>query len=405
VTETPSAEAQAAAREVAERAMPCLRQTFGPATRVASASLVRTGGRNLVVRCSLEPSGQSVIVKALLPEHDLGLVDWTCLDFLGTLPSASGIAPNILAGDPAQRLFIMEDLGPGPTFDDLLRDGPSDTVKRTATHIGDTTARLHIATLGHETAFEALTAGPHFHHRSTEADRWLAATTRTLDWLKALDQPPPTGFQSMVQQIAGTYRTPGPWLALTNGDPAPTNVFTGPDHDQHQHQAQRPNQPTRQSHDPMQPSPTIRLLDFEYGAYRHALYDVTAWWALCPLAQDVEHPLCDAYRRTLATGIPEARDPTTFHTAWATLVTYRCLALLSWIPLSAMQHNHPRVGTWTTHECLIVTAERLHAAAQGVPGLEPAAEAGAALARAFRTRWPQYGEGRPIWGYESGYAT
>ena len=47
------------------------------------------------------------------------------------------------------------------------------------------------------------------------------------------------------------FGEPGPFLAFTHGDPAPTNNHVAGDE--------------------------VRLLDFEYGGFRHALYDITAW--------------------------------------------------------------------------------------------------------------------------------
>jgi hypothetical protein len=111
----------------------------------------------------------------------------------------------------------------------------------------------------------------------------------------------------------------------------------------------------------------------------------------------------EAYRQELASTFAPARDDGQFSAAWASLVAYRALAILTWIPLSTLREDQSRVGRWTARQSLIATAERLHAATRGVPALAPLAGLGAALARVLRRRWPELGRGvrvTPVWGYE-----
>ena len=62
------------------------------------------------------------------------------------------------------------------------------------------------------------------------------------------------------------FDDPGPMLAFSHGDPAPSNALVRLDG-------------------------TIVLVDFEYADGRHRGYDVAAWYVLCPL----EQPLLDAF--------------------------------------------------------------------------------------------------------------
>jgi hypothetical protein len=361
-----------------------LRQVWGRDIRIAGTELVREGGRNLVARCTLVPDDaplRSVVAKVLRRDVSLGLTDWACLRFLGRWSHTAQLAPRLIGGDTETRMFVMEDLGGSGSFESVLHAGTPDSVRATAVALAEQTARLQGNTAHAEGAFldecHSL-GGAQVHARVEGAERWRAALPRVHAWLDAVGVPTLPGFREAIENVAVTYAEPGEWLAFTHGDPAPTN-----------------------NHVTGGPSTDVRLLDFEYGGYRHALYDISAWCALCPLPEELEAVMRTSYRATLAEYLPIARDVTAFHQAWATVVAYRALAILTWIPLSVLEENHTRVGEWTARESLICTAERLRDGTLGVAGLEPIAEAGEALATAFRRRWSEYGEVRPTWGYEA----
>ena len=382
--------------EIAAAAASILSAVTGAAVRPTGTELIREGGRNLVVRCGMEdaPDGsRSVIAKQFLPGQDLGFTDWACLRFLLGVPGADHLAPVVLGGDAERRLFLMQDLrdtlgaSQDRTLDDELRYGTPVTVTRAAIAVAQVTARLHAATLGThwERAFLRACGGlpkTEVHQRDAEAKRWVAHLPKAVAWLHAVGGETPAGFLECTQRIAATYSDPGPWLAFTHGDPAPTNTYLEPT------------------------GAAARLLDFEYGGYRHALYDITAWWVLCPLPETLERTLRHAYRDTLRAALtealPTAFDDVGFQKEWATLVAYRALAILSWVPLTALKEDHVRVDEWTARQSLIATAERLHAATTAVPQLSAMAAFATILTRGLRARWPECAQRDmvPRWGYQ-----
>ena len=111
---------------------------------------------------------------------------------------------------------------------------------------------------------------------------------------------------------------------FTHGDPAPTNnhVVGG----------------------------RVTLLDFEYGGFRHALYDMTGWDTLCPLPGPVVRSMRSAYRAAMAregsatdlAGV--AADDGAFDDAWATMSAYRAVAILGWLGPGVLRENRPWVG-------------------------------------------------------------
>jgi hypothetical protein len=216
------------------------------------------------------------------------------------------------------------------------------------------------------------------HDRAAEAERWLAGLARVREWLEAAGtSPPPSGFDEATARVTERYRDPGEWLAFTHGDPAPSNthVSAAPDADGHH----------------------VRLVDFEYGGFRHALYDVTAWWLLCPLPQALEWEVRQAYWHVLAGALPAARDEGAFTREWALLAAYRGLATVSWLPLSVLREDHEAVPGWSARARLLATASRLRQAVTGVPVLEPIAESAQRLEEGLGRPWPEKRGVLPVW--------
>lgn len=306
----------------------------------------------------------SVVVKFIRDDPATGFGEWAALALLGDLPGAAGVAPAFLAGASAQRVFVMEDLGPGLALDAALARDPAAALVALAR----TMARLHAATPGAEPRFDALrralpaAPGP---HRSAEAAAWLAARERALAWTAALGLAPPAGLDACLEQVAARFADPGPWLALTHGDPAPSNAhFAGP---------------------------AARLLDFEYGAFRHALYDLAAWNTLCPLPQPAVALMRRVFREALAEALPTAGDDELFDEAWAALCAYRALAMLTWVSPAVLAADRPFVAPWTARQAVLAAAARLAAAAAPVRALAPVAALAAGLERALAARWPELG--------------
>src|SRR5436190_1655680 len=74
-------------------------------------------------------------------------------------------------------------------------------------------------------------------------------------------------------RLSGAMTGSNAWRTFTHGDPAPTNCLTR--------------------------GGTAVLVDFEFGGFRHALYDLTAWYILCPLPEELVEEMSDGYRNEL----------------------------------------------------------------------------------------------------------
>lgn len=365
---------------IARRAMTVLQRTWKGAFHLELPTLVSDRGRNDVLRCRVQGAGtlpESVIVKRIQNPLDpiRGLTEWASLAFLAQLADEPPVAPHLFGGDREQLLFVMEDLGEEGSLEHLLRSPDASRAISMLCALARQMGRLHATTMGKEQQFERLCedlslAG--VSSRFQEAERWLEDGHKVEDWCRELSYRPPVGFEQAYRHIAETFAHPGAFLALTHGDPAPTN-----------------NQ-LRGS--------TIYLVDFEYAGYRHALYDLTGWNILCPLPQACVELMSYHLRTVLAPACPAAGDDESYQTAWARLCTYRAMALLSWMPLRLIEHNMPWADTWSRRDAMVVALSRWEAATRGVPGLEVMAEVAAHLGKRCQALWPDIEvENNPVW--------
>jgi len=358
----------------------------GARVTLYDAELVKDWERNVVVRYQVDgaPGIDSVIVKSIESQAPLGFTDWASLEYLASTPAAA-LVPRFYGGDVAVGVFVMEDLGGSRSVDDLLRVPSHAGIERALVALAAQYGRLHAATLGDAAAYVRVRGrlpgapGP---ERRAEADRWLAATPAVHRWLTALGCAAPAGFDGALDRVAARYAAPGPFLAFTHGDPAPTNSHVAAD-------AVHPA-----VHSDVHPA--VRLLDFEYGGFRHAAYDITAWFVLCPLPERMVWQMAAEYRAELAVACPAATDDERWRDEWAAMCAYRAVALLSWLPLAALESDRSWVERWTVRQAALSTAARLRAASSGVEALAALAVAGARLEDALRARWPELGDGEAV---------
>jgi|GEM_PF-1087059 len=326
--------------------------------------------RSLIVRCKVKSAQSeiaSVIIKQVKEQAVRGFSDWASLTFLSGLREAGGIAPRFYGGDVESRLFLIEDLGEGKNLHTILADTDPMAARAALQTLASQMARLHAVTMGKQGLFENI----RFDLPETdgigcewEARHWLDNRTKIFAWFKALECAPPAGFDRCLEYISGVFQQPGEFLAFTHGDPAPSNNHFAKNH--------------------------AWLLDFEYGTFRHALYDITAWNVLCALPQDCVREMSRCFREELAKTCAAARDEARFAEAWACLCAYRALAILTWMPVDIIVTNRPWADQWTMREAVFVALSRLKQAAAAFSELEAAGEAAGILVKSMQKHWPEF---------------
>ncbi len=371
-------DAQDRVRLLAEQAASLVQGHVGPGAALHDPLLVAARERSLVVRCAVTgwDGVDALVFKRNEGDDARGFTDWTSLAFLSTLAEATGLAPRFYAGDVQARLFVMEDLGRSHSLEDVLGGGDTTAVVDVLEALAASMARLAVATRGQEEVFERMRAGlPGAAElgRRREATRWLEALARVVQWAETLGLRLPRGFEGACAHIAGVFADPGAYLAFSHGDPAPSNNHIAPRR--------------------------VSLIDFEYGGYRHVLYDITAWTILCPLPMGWVRAMERVFRRVLGAS-PMTRalvEDGQYQEAWAAMCAYRALAMISWFSPDILARDRAWTPGWTRRAALISTTLRLHQASAGIAAFAPLADLGAQMAAALQARWPELGDGALRW--------
>ena len=364
-----------------------LRRATGHPVQALDARLVRRGGRSTVWRCRVggAPGGagapRTVIVKSLAPDSPLGLIDLATLEFLGDRPATARWCPGwsaaTLRGAGGGARGPGRDGHPGRPAERFRRRGGGGRSERGRRPGGAVRApaRRDGGPGGEFAAACARLPGATPEGREAEAARWLNGLDRTREWLAAAGCAEPPGLGELGARVADVYAAPGAYLTLTHGDPAPTNAHVGAS------------------------AGDVRLLDFEYAAYRHAFYDLTAWAVLCPLPEPLLAAMRRRYLTLLSPAFPAAADAATAGAAWGAMATFRALAVLSWISVQTVDRNGPWVGDWTRREAVLTVLDRLERATAGTAALVAATALARALGERLRVRWPEQraGDTAPRW--------
>ncbi len=196
-----------------------------------------------------------------------------------------GLAPRPFGLDVDAEVLVVEDLAPRRMLWDLLADG-DDAAMPGLHSFARSLARLHVATsstraLGHD-VHRGLVAGgePGVERRRLFCSAW-SYELPDLDRLGVVPTPRALAEMSAVR---ADIDEPGPFLALSNGDAGANNFMVdGTDG---------------------------RIIDWEFGCFRHALVDASCLHVPGPMWMTLADPgpigVADTYRRTLAEGISAA---------------------------------------------------------------------------------------------------
>jgi hypothetical protein len=332
---------------------------------VAGIELVRTGLRSRVWRCTLKAprdAPQTVIARQLDPDSDLGLTDWAVLAFLGMDAASAGVVPRVIGGGWTDRVVVLDDLGSSGSLESLLAGADSEGARTALLALAECYGRLHAATAGREAEFDTVCAripGSRPPGRRMEVAAWRDGLGAVAVWASAAGIEMPAGVDAAFERIAGVMHDPGEFLALTHGDPAPSN----------NHVAEDPA--------------VVRLLDFEYGAYRHALYDMTAWEVLCPVPRGILDEMLARYR-----AVSGWTDDASFRADWGAVAAYRTLAILGWIPAETIRKDGPWVGTWSRRDAVLAAIRRLRFVLAESDDLAAVARFAARLDDRLSEMWP-----------------
>jgi hypothetical protein len=244
------------------------------------------------------------------PRNDVERRAYTHLNAFNEAP-----VPRMVSVDDSA--LVLEDIRPVGDFEAALRTSDA---QRAAFELGRAYASLHeVAPMG------AVTPPP-------------IGTAGLRDWCQTVGVVPPD-----LARAEAAYDVPGPMLAFSHGDPAPSNALQRSDG-------------------------SFAVIDFEYAGSRHRGYDIAAWHVLCPL----EEALLDAIHAGYGTEI-DGLD---------VLVTWRAAQVIGMVPVSVLDADREFAPGWSSRSAVLGAARRGRFTE---------------LHDALATRWPESVDRLPDW--------
>lgn len=325
--------------------------------------VLRTEARSHVVRARVVGGEvQSIVLKHFRDDPVCGLDDWAGTLFL-TRRGIPG-SPRFLAGSVEARLFVMEDLGRGQSLEQLLGGDDAQAASAALLSIARITAHLHVRTLGAQAEYDAVRQAVEPRHervRIENARYLLDNAVRLRRWAEAVGAQEAPGTLTDLELIARTLADPGPFLAFTHGDMAPSNTLF-----------------TREG---------AHLVDFEYAGMRHALYDALMWLISVPLPEELISRADITYRIVLAQGCEAARIDSEYSRARALVAAARTVNVFQWISPKVLEQDREWAPDFTERAALLHHLERCRALLEPTNPVPALASTLESLHARLRERW------------------
>jgi hypothetical protein len=355
-----------------------------PVRLVDATPLTEKGRRNVVLRCRNLSGGapSSVIIKHVVaenydPENTTSwdvrrfFSDWAGAAFLSTLPSVPSSSPRFYGGDRASGFFILEDLGPHRTLVAPLLEGSAASATTALCASVTALGRLHATTIDESASCERLCRA--IHPPGTVSDPAGAVFSeqakRFQDGCEALGVRAEARLRQELEMVGDTIVNPGPFLAYIHGDPCPDNVFFAGEQ--------------------------LRLIDFEFGRFGHALLDgiygrmmFPTCWCANRLPSDLVTQMESVYRAELAAGCPEAEDDHVFETALVHACTFWLVNTLGRHLEGALGEDRPW-GIATMRPRLLARLGAFIATAEEFNQLPVVRGTASRLLEVLNKRWPE----------------
>ncbi len=339
--------------ELIERAEVVLGQQWAAPVQLGEVERIsEERRRNLLLRCRVlegpTDAPASVILKrARQRRYDpddpksrpaVGLFrDWAGLQFLATVDDGRLACPKFYGGDRHVGFFLMEDLGGTVELDEVLTRGCADDARRALLMLAEALGRMHALSAGHGDGFQRIrdALGPgDGGQRQRLAEHARDYAPALVKRCEALGVKVATTITTDIEHVAQVMADPGPLLTYTHADACPDNSVLAGDR--------------------------LRLFDYEFGNFRHALLDgVYGWirfptcWCVRDIPASVVHEMESVYRDELVQGCPAAADDQVYYPAVADASAYWVLENLAHLFDRALRYEEPK-GTSTNRQRILV---------------------------------------------------
>jgi hypothetical protein len=361
-----------------------LSQVSGSQIRLGDVTrLTRQGRRNVILRChnlSGHWSPSFIIKKVDVATYNPSdthswdvrrlISDWAGVQFLSTIPSALPYSPRCYGGDYEGGFVILEDLGPHRSLVDPLLAADAVRAEDALLTFAARLGQLHAATIGQSAVFARCfqAINPHAVPFAHEVEGLATRVSQFQTGLERLAVRPEARLPQDLARLITALAEPGPFRAYIHADPCPDNVFFTEGH--------------------------VRLIDFEFGRFGHALLDGTygrmlfpTCWCAHRLPSALVARMEAVYRAALVQGCPAAQEDRVFDTALVRVCGF-------WLVETVVRHLEEALGAdraWgiaTIRSRLLSRLEAFIATADVLHQLEALRGTAHRVLEVLRKRWP-----------------
>ena len=297
------------------------------------------------------------------------LSDSAGAEFLSAVLSAP-LSPRFYGGSHDLGFFILEDLGEHRSLVEPLLEQDAASAESALLAFSSCLGAMHAGTVGHSATYERLLRARNSHAEvSAQPLTGLGERVNELQMrLDGLGIRAGTEYSREVHSVITAIEHPGPFLSYVHGDPCPDNVFWNGD--------------------------GIRLIDFEFGGFGHALADASygrmlfpSCWCANRVPDTLVSKMETAYRTELVKGCPEAQDDRTFEAALVTACAFWLMSTLSRQLGNAMEADR----TWgiaTIRQRVLARLEAFTVTAEKFDQLPALRGTTSSLLEMLQTAWP-----------------
>jgi hypothetical protein len=258
----------------------------------------------------------------------------------------------------------MEDLGSPPDTSEPYQRGTAAEATAALMATADALARMHSATLGREDEWLARRDRP-------RPPRFPHADTLHLDGferaLGAMGCEVDPGARREMEAVEAELAAPGPFVALTHGDPCPDNILLV--------------------------DGRAVIIDFEFAAFRHALLDAVyprmvfpSCWCANRVPPAIVREFEDRYRSGIAGACPASSDDQQWARGLAVACAGRLIGSFNWLLPRAIDRNHDW-GIATVRQRFVPRLEALVDVSHETGHLPALAALAERAIEALRQRW------------------
>lgn len=301
--------------------------------------------RNRIWRCHLHAAKENVpatlIVKQVKPEGyspstpaswntSRFFKDWAGAQFLNERTREAGHGPMFYGGDVEGGFILLEDMGEPTSLVEPLLKGDADVASRALFAYARRLGQMHASSFGQKECYREI--------QRQISPAWAAIEATSADREKEEREKQVAEFADLCarvdieageaarQELAAALLSldePGSFTTFLHGDPCPDNIFY---------------------HDP-----ELRLIDFEFSGFGHALRDglygrlpFPTCWCANAIPAEVLQQMEAIYRAELSVACPEILDEARFMEEASVVAADWAFSILRWDLEGALKQDE----TW-----------------------------------------------------------